>query len=165
MKTITEQFIKEKLMAKYEGQKVSGYDYISVASTVAQILRDYFQDCDEVNYKDFGCKYDKWHLVMTYKGSSIGSVDIKRKKGQSHYGYFGNWCDWTFKDFCVYVKEDLIGTIADIEGYLDAKALEEAKKMAQYKEIFEYIQQKYNLDKYDTSRFIEGMHNKRYSLY
>lgn len=165
MKIITEQIIKDLLNQEYQGKKVDSYDFISVSSSVRRILQNFFADVEEVDAKDFSCKYDKWHLTMTYKGHCFGSVDIKRKKGQSHWGHFGSWCDWTYKDFCVYVNSDFIGRLAEIEGELDAQAAAEAKRLAQYKEVFEFIKTKYGLSDYQTKYFIEGMNSKRYSLY
>ena len=165
MKVITEQFIKDELNKEFQGKAVTGYDYISVADSVRRILQDFFADVEEVNAKDFGCTYDKWHLTMTYRGKGFGSVDIKRKKGKSHWGTFGGWCDWTYKDFSVYVRDDFIGTLANIEGELEAQAVAEAKRLAQYKEIFDLIKTKYGMTDYQAKSFVEGMHSKRYSLY
>lgn len=165
MKTITEQFIKDELNKEFQGKAVNGYDFISVSASVRRILQDFFADVEEVDAKDFSCKYDKWHLTMTYKGKCFGYVDIKRKKGKSHYGTFGDWCDWTYKDFAVYVSEDPIETISRIENELEAQAIAEAKRLAQYKEIFEIIKTKYGMSDYQAKSFVEGMNSKRYSLY
>ena len=119
----------------------------------------------------FSVKEEKWAVTIYYKGWEIGRVEVKRKKGRSHYSHFGTYSDYTFVGFSVWLWEDK-NFQTDVETRLaeiDQLDLErqdaEARKLAQAKEIFKLIKEKIGTDDdYRAREFLNYMREHRYSL-
>jgi len=168
---LTSEFIKEKLLAEFKDKKV-GYSSFEVEGFLYRLLMEYAKEngYDEKYFNAKKSNHGNWSIDLLYKGYDIGTVEIKRTKGNNHYVYWGGYTDYFYKDFAVWTWEDpdknesVETRIAEIDQIVMEKKDAETKKLELAREIFDMIKAKLKTDDYGTRQFIAYMHDKRYSI-
>ena len=168
MKHLTITDIQKPLETEYLGR--DSQDATSrVKWSVLRLLKEFYKNT-KWDIDQFSVSEDKWAVNLLYKGYEIGRVEIKRKKGRSHYSHFGTYTDYTYSGFNVWLWEDktfntdVESRLADIER-LDAERKDAAtRKLNTAKEIYKLIKEKLGTDDYGTRDFIDYMKANKYSL-
>ena len=163
---LTNKFIYDKLMAKFKDQKV-GYGTWDVEYATKQILDEY-ANANGYNKNEFRTSKSgtyNWTAVMTYKGITIGHVDIKRAKGKTTYGYFGNSTEYHYKDFDVSLNtSDIEGEILRIDQAIAQRDKEADDKLTQAKGVVEVIGEMIGKSGYELRSYIEYLYKNKYTL-
>ena len=163
---LTPETIKAELLAEFKDKKV-GYSTYDVDSAIGRVVRAAAEEAG-LNPLDFSAsksKHSNWTVDITYKRHTIGGVDIKRSKGKTHYNWFGSSTDYCYKDFCVWLAEDLDKEIAEIDASIARATDREAARLALAKGVFAEIKKQIGAkDDYEVRSFIEYMNKVKYSL-
>lgn len=85
-----------------------------------------------------------WRINIMYRGWWIGEVKILRKKGDRHYGTFGDWNDYFYNGFEVNLLPDLQKRLDEIDDSFQDTLDVNAKINEIASEVYEYIEEKYN---------------------
>lgn len=169
MLKLTEKIIRDKL-ADLIGTKV-GWGGYEAESRLANLLREYAQ-ANGLNPLDFRADKAKkgWRIDLTYKKYSIGSVEIKREKAKKHYSHFGDYCDYNYKGFAVWLwvypekNEDVETRIAEIDQVVVSRQKAADDKKAHGREVMELLKKTYNLDNYGVRQLVDYLNANKYSL-
>ena len=156
--------LKEKIQNQLNtmvGQKVNST--WEAEMTCSRAMKDWAIE-HGYNERDFYAHQDSWSFDLRYKDHYIGSVKVKRQKGQSHYGVFHNYCDWTYKGFELSLVDNLMEKLVDIDQEIMAKETEQEIKKRKGKEIALSIMEKYGLDKYQARELLREAVNASYDI-
>ena len=168
MKRLTITDIQKPLEEEYIGRD-SQYATSNVKWSLLRITKEFYKNT-KWDINQFSVSEEKWAVDLLYKGYEIGRVEIKRKKGKSHYSHFGTYTDYTYSGFNVWLWEDktfhtdVESRLAEIDR-LDAERKDAAtRKLNAAKEIFKMIKEKLDVDDYGARSFLDYMKEHKYSL-
>ena len=164
--TINVQALEEKLKAEYLGKQV-GYGASEVRWAAYRHIQEELkaQNLSEAELRNFNVvdQRKSFNQSITYRGHIIGEVMIKRTKANKHYSYFGDYCDYTYKDIHVEL-DDLATRLDEINKYeqslVDAKVL----NLQKAKDAFKLIKDTFNMNDSQARDLISNIYNNRYSL-
>ena len=162
MPEITEKYIKDELNKKYQNQKV-GYGNSTIEWEVAKIVRNFYN-----NQKDYTTRTDtNWSCYVCYKGYSFMRVDTRRKKGQSHYSYWGSNTDYYYKDFDVKFLThclDMQKFREDVDAQQAQKEMDKLGDTLRAKELYEYAMREFALTKEEARKLVAFASKEYYTI-
>ena len=153
-------------MAKFKDQKV-GYGTWDVEYSTKNILDEYAtaNSYDKKEFRAYKSGTYNWTVVMSYKGIIIGTIDIKRAKGKTTYGYFGNSTEYHYKDFEVSLTTSDVETeIIRIDQVIAQKDKEADDKLTIAKGVVEVIGEMTGKSGYELRSYIEYLYKNKYTL-
>lgn len=165
---IKSEDLKKYLLAEFEGKAV-GYGVWDVKSKVWHYVTEAAKKAG-LDSSLFSTRDDKWSVYITYRYKDIGVVEVKRKKGKHHYGYYGNgYNDWTYKDFGVafyneYYNKTFDQALADIDDLINKTANHEQRLNDRAKKALELIMKEFGVDKYEARTIAQRIDNKYYTI-
>lgn len=124
---------------------------------------------EEKTLKEITSSSDKQNIIIYYKGYSLVELDVKKKKGDKHFGTWSDYFDWEIKEIVFASWVDREKTIDDRLREIDQR-YEENKKVELEKnkkivEAMKIIKDNCNLkDWYDVTNLCKKIYESRYNL-
>ena len=164
--TINAQALEEKLKAEYLGKKV-GYGASEVRWATYRLIQEELktQNLSEAELRNFNTTDQRksFNASITYRGHIIGEVMIKRAKADKHYSYFGDYCDYIYKDIHVEL-DDLSTRLDEINKYEQSLVDAKMASLQKAKDAFKLIKDTFNMNDSQARDLISNIYNNRYSL-
>jgi hypothetical protein len=165
MENLTNKELKERL------KELIGKDYkdschYDVAVIVKKLLKENHWDCDYVRQgartKNLSYTSDKFKTLFCWCGEFFMSIEIKRKKGETHHrSYYngGSYTDYTIKDFEIFCPFVSSNEIEDSIKSANDRALKDKKeyeaRVEQAVEAFKMVMEKFGMDKWRARDLFE----------
>lgn len=167
-KKITAEDVKRELIARLKGEEAKDARWKSV-----NVLREMVKPIlAERGCEDWAIMLDSqnsdryWNVRVSLNRYGICIINIKRKRGAYHHGYFGcSYYDWSAEDFDVYFfgsdAEDAIAKAIDAEKAQNDK---NAIRKARAKEIAKLVMDRYNVGAYEAAQILSVARNEAYCI-
>ena len=152
----------EQELKQYVDKKMSSTWEID--SLCYKLLKAWARD-NGYNEIDFYASQDRSYVYLKYKGYGLGYVKFKKKKLDTHYGCFGNYCDWAYAEFTVYRNaDDTMEQIMEFDQQIMAKDDAKALLKKRGKDLLLEIMSRYNLDKYKAAEICNAAASAKWDL-
>lgn len=152
--------LEELLNKEFVGKK---YDTYRISWDIRKFIEE------KILEDDLTTRQDKQNIMIFYKKYALINLDVKKKKGEKHFGVWTtHYFDWEIKEivFAPWVDrektiEDKLREIDEQEKTYKNAQLEEAKKIV---EAMKMIKEKCNLkDWYDVTNLCKKIYERRYN--
>lgn len=180
----TESEIRDVLMSQFAGLKAEQYGqagpyswYLAIRSCIKNLWYD-----EEFINKHIAHRHDRFSIDVVYlagdqyrasatQGSrTILRIDGKRKKGQTHRNWYGEYTDYVWKDFVVTLYTNTTEpTEANLQDWL-IRLINQAEESAKKKndivyEAYKVLRDTFpDMDEYSLNDIIERVKANRYTL-
>ena len=180
----TESEIRDVLMSQYAGLKAEQYGQAGPYSwylTLRSSIKNLGYDEDFIN-KHIGYHQDRFSVDITYHADdkypasilqnsrTILRIDGKRKKGETHRNWYGEYTDYVWKDFVVTLYTNTTEpTEANLQDWL-IRLVNQAEESAKKKndivyEAYKVLRDAFpDMDEYSLNDIIERVKANRYTL-